>query len=63
MKPRRQTPSYVKKKRIESGGYPIDQCAIYKLRSKGRLASLLGFDLARLRELSVIGLTQTIINI
>lgn len=53
MKPRRQTPSCVKTKRIESGGYELDQCALYKLRSKGRLASLLGFDLARLRELSV----------
>lgn len=31
--------------------YPIDQCALYKLRSKARLAYILGVELSKLKEL------------
>jgi RNA-directed DNA polymerase len=31
--------------------YALDQCPLYKLRSKGRLANLLGVELARLKDL------------
>ena len=52
MKPNRQATRHAKKKRIETGGYAIDQCALYKLGAKSRLARLLGFNLSRLIELS-----------
>jgi RNA-directed DNA polymerase len=55
MKPKPPVQRLARKRSIEAAGYAIDQCALYKLRSKGRLARLLGFDLRRLQELGCCG--------
>lgn len=46
-----KTPGRTGRPRSRVATYPLNQCALFKLRSKGRLATLLGVELSRLKEL------------